>query len=78
MGLIKLASVDLSKQRRNNNSVIAAPPPSSLRGLDRRYQLLVSLLPGAANLSQGLSPSYLPLTLHGEEVLKGLGPADSD
>ena len=41
MGLIKLASVDISKQRLNNNSVIA---PSLLvsPGLDRCYQLCVA------------------------------------
>lgn len=77
MGLIKLASVDISKRRLNNNAVIA---PSLLvsPGLDRCYQLCVAASWGSANLSLGLSPSYLALTLHGEEVLRGLGPTDSD
>lgn len=77
MGLIKLASVDISKRRLNNNAVIA---PSLLvsPGLDRGYQLCVAASRGSANLSLGLSPSYLALTLHGEEVLRGLGPTDSD
>lgn len=40
--------------------------------------LAASLPPGAADLSQGLSLSYLTLTIHREEVLRGLGPTDSD
>ncbi|KAM7376406.1 hypothetical protein PAMP_006142 [Pampus punctatissimus] len=49
------------------------------QGLDWCYQLLVSLplcLP-ELQISQGLSPSYLPLTLDREEVLRGLGPTDN-
>ncbi len=80
MGLIKLAGVDISKWRLNNDWVIA---PSLLLspGLDwvlSVLRLAASLPAGAANLSRGLSPSYLPLALHAEEVLQGLGPADSD
>lgn len=80
MGLIKLASVDISKPRLNNNSVIAPPSPplSGVGPVLSALSLAASLPPGAADLSQGLSPSYLTLALHGEEVLRGLGPTDSD